>query len=131
MNRPNDVTRKTVVPLKEAQGRVPRNSQGDPAFTHLQKRGHRTDVALEHQLLGVQDVFTDDQIVAIVNRWLYQAEYQQESHRKRAEEHQRLQKPVKEAAKRLFPSTSFINLTPEQLEEAIQEVVRGQKGETA
>lgn len=115
MNRQNDVTRKTVVPLKEVQEKIPRNAKGDPAFTSLPE---------------MSAIFTHEQIVAIVNRWIYQAEYQQITHRRRAEEQQRLQKPVKEAAKRLFPSTSFINLTPEQLEQAIQEVVRGQKGET-
>lgn len=107
----NDVVRTVKVALKEVQERIPRNGAGDPAFTHLHVTGEGD---------GILDVFTKEQVVAMVNRYLYQAEYQQTSHKQYQEKRRAFERPIKEAAKRLFPSVSFINLTEQQLEEAIR-----------
>lgn len=138
MNRAADVTRRVVVPLAEIQERVPRSPSGDPAFEGLSTYctgcgglvispdtvdNHKECSAVGGKIVGsksVLDVFTPEQVVAIVNRWLYQAEYQQIVHRKRAEEQRKQQKPVKEAFKRLFPGTSFINATDEQITAAVK-----------
>ena len=120
--RPQDVTRRVIIDLKKVEERIPRNDSGDPSFTHLQKRGHRTDVTLEHQLEGLQDVFTDDQIVALVNRALYQMEYSRKIHRERSQAERDRDKPIKEAFKRLFPTTSWANATEEQIKDAVQVV---------
>ena len=64
-----------VVSLKNRL--IPRNSKGDPAFTRLICYEKHTPDCLKC-------VFTDEEIVAMVNRYLYQAFYQLESHKKRA-----------------------------------------------
>jgi nicotinamide mononucleotide adenylyltransferase len=115
-----DKTKTTVVPLKELQERVPRTVDGDPAFHSItandEKWFHNVEVGDD----SVLSVFTPAQIVVIVNRWIYQAEYQQQSHRQRSQEIRDREKPVKEAFKQMFPNTSFINATEEQIQAAIR-----------
>lgn len=128
MTRALDVIRKVVVPLAEIQHLIPRNKGGDPAFTRLINEFNEDPP--EGTPPSVLMVFSPEQVVAIVNRWLYQAEYQQIVHRKRAEEQRKQQKPVKEAFKRLYPSTSFINATPEQIEAAIKAAAEREKDDS-
>lgn len=120
MTRQRDVVHRVVVPLAEVQDKIPRNESGDPQFTNLCEEEYKVFHNLPVGDNSVLAVFTPTQVVAIVNRWLYQAEYQQVVHRKRAEEQRALQKPVKEAFKRLFPQTSFINATEEQITAAVR-----------
>ena len=90
----------------ELEGRtIPRNGKGDPAFADLP---------------ALQKVFSNDEITELVNRSLYQIEYQKNSHRKRATEQARLQQPVKRALKVLYPTTSFAKATEGQLAEAMK-----------
>lgn len=112
-----DVVRKVVIDLKAVQERIPRSHDGDPEFLQLQKINGPEGPTKPY---AVFDVFTAEQVVAMVNRYLYQAEYQQKSHRDYQERRRAFEKPIKEAAKRLFPNTSFINLTEQQLEAAIR-----------
>jgi len=99
--------------LKDKLGRVPRNKMGDPCFTNLEQ---------------VQTLFGNDEITELVNRSLYQLEYQQRSHAKYRQEREELLKPVREAFKTLFPKQSFAKATDEQLLKSV-ELVKQQRGE--
>ena len=59
------------IPLRTKWSRIPLNQVGDPDFRSLDE---------------VRKVFTDDEITVIVNRQLYAANYQRETHKKRSEE---------------------------------------------
>lgn len=50
--------------------------------------------------IGVQDVFTDEEIVELVNRALYQLEYQAAAHRKRGQAERDKMKKLKEELKK-------------------------------
>jgi hypothetical protein len=123
MSRQQDVTRRVVIDLKKVEGLIPRNSQGDPAFSNL---GNESNSLRDNN--SVLDVFSPDQIVALVNRALYQMEYSRTSHRERSQKLRDQEKPVREAFKRLFPDTSWANATEEQIKTAVQEVYKP-KGE--
>ena len=125
MSRQQDVTRRVVIDLKKVEGEIPRNAAGDPAFESLGLIvGHPTDQPGK----GVLDVFSPEQTVALVNRALYQMEYSRKIHRERSQAQRDAEKPVKEAFKRLFPTTSWAQATEEQLKAAVQEVYKP-KGE--
>ena len=79
---------------------VPRNTMGDPAFENLE------------QVMGV---FTGPEVVELINRCLYQLEYQARSHQKRNAEQREFERPVKELLKELYPGTSFAKATADQL----------------
>ena len=143
MNRQQDVTRRVVIDLKKVEGEIPRNAAGDPNFQAVRaKEGTET---LQDWIEGneedwdwwwknasplyeVLQVFTPDQVVALVNRALYQMEYSRTSHRERSQKLRDQEKPVKEAFKRLFPTISWANATEEQLKAAVAEVYKP-KGE--
>lgn len=63
---------------------LPRNEKGDVCFEQI-----------EH----VRQVFHESEIVELVNRALYQLEYQRESHRKRGQAERDRHKALKEALK--------------------------------
>jgi hypothetical protein len=127
MNRQQDVTRRVVIDLKKVEGEIPRNTTGDPNFIHLQSN-KQADDDNDDMSLGVLDVFTPEQVVALVNRALYQMEYSRTSHRERSQKLRDQERPVKEAFKRLFPTTSWAQATEEQIKAAVQEVYKP-KGE--
>jgi len=110
--RQQDVTRRVVIDLKSVEERIPRNGAGDPNFLYL------------HGPVGptVLDVFTHEQVVALVNRALYQMEYSRASHRQRSQKLRDQERPVREAFKRLYPTTSWVQATEEQIKAAVQAV---------
>jgi len=129
IGRPQDVTRRIIIDLKKVEGEIPRNSQGDPAFSNLGRvPKEESEGPVLNEPPTVRCVFTDDQIVALVNRALYQMEYSRKIHRERSQAQRDAEKPVKEAFKRLFPTISWANATEEQLKAAVQEVYKP-KGE--
>jgi hypothetical protein len=116
------------ITLSDKHRLIPRNAVGDPHFTTLDLRANYTpadawDTPDKHPL-GVLDVFTSTEVVELVNRCLYQLEYQQRSHTKRAAQQRALEQPVKEMLKRLYPGTSFAKATPEQLQHCLREIQR-------
>jgi hypothetical protein len=115
--RQQDVTRRVVIDLKAVEERIPRNGSGDPAFTSLHPHDHQDEPEF-----CVLDVFTVDQVVALVNRALYQMEYSRTSHRNRSQKLRDQEKPVREAFKRLYPTVSWANATEEQIKAAVQAV---------
>jgi hypothetical protein len=76
-------------------GRVmPRVGGGDVKFLSLTP-GRLTQPANDERL-SVQEVFTDTEIVELVNRAIYQLEYQAASHRKRGQAERARMKLLKE-----------------------------------
>lgn len=82
-----------VINLKDKADKIPRNEKGDPAFVV-------SDVSLDDGLLNVRRVFSDAEIVELVNRALYQIEYQKTSHRKRGQKLRDVEKALKEELKK-------------------------------
>jgi hypothetical protein len=92
--------------LLEVEEDIPRSSLGDPNFESLE---------------DIQQVFRPEQLVYIVNRFLYSQTYQRDYHKKRsAEERDRLA-PIKRKVRKLF-SVSYLNATDEQIRKAITAV---------
>ena len=123
--RQQDVTRRVVIDLKKVEGEIPRNAAGDPAFRFIFKddEDNTTNEA------ALEDVFTWEQIIALVNRALYQMEYSRTSHRERSQKLRDQEKPVKETFKRLYPTTSWAQASEEQIKAAVQEVYKPKEGQ--
>lgn len=95
--------------IKLKDRNLPRNAKGDIQFKHLgirvgsdmvvedEKTGD--DVTVEVTPNSVLNVFTPDEVVELVNRALYQLEYQRESHRKRGQAERDRMKTLKAALK--------------------------------
>ena len=69
--------------IKLKEKLIPRNGKGDVAFKLLSYTTIVGDVVDPTRQPSVLNVFTPDEIVELVNRALYQIEYQRESHKKR------------------------------------------------
>lgn len=88
---------------------IPRRGDGDPSFATL---------------TGVQSVFKDEEIVELVNRALYQLEYQKAAHRERGRRVRDKEKLIKQKVKELF-HVSWMKATEEQVRKAREEVEKG------
>lgn len=106
--RAKDVVRTTVVRLEGRE--IPRNEGGDPAFQRMEQ---------------VFEVFTAEEIVALVNRQLYQMEYQREVHRKRSQQERDQLKPIKELYRELY-GKPFTKATEKELDTVMEEMKRRQ-----
>lgn len=85
---------------------LPRNLEGDVRF---------------HSFAELQEHFSSEEIVALCERALYHMEYQRTHHKAYSQNLRDKEKPVKEAAKRLFPGIAYINLTNEQYQKCLDE----------
>jgi hypothetical protein len=99
---------------------IPRNKAGDPSFKYI--GGGLPQESRESDFDGqaLLEVFTPEEIVELVNRSLYQLEYQSRSHSKYREQKQNLERPVREMFHSLFPETSWSKATSEQLSEVMR-----------
>lgn len=88
---------------------IPRNKQGDPNF-------------LFGQGVRLYDVFSPQEVCELVNRCIYQLEYQSRAHQKRREEQNSLEKPVKEMFWKLFPHQAWSKATDEQIQVCLVEL---------
>lgn len=86
---------------------LPRNTQGDPDFTLL------SDV------LGV---FTEAEVVTLVNRALYQLEYQHNAHKTRAQRLRDRERPLKLLVRRMF-NVPWSKATDTQIQQAAQRLI--------
>jgi len=91
---------------------LPRNSSGDVCFTDVEQ---------------VQEFFTSEEIATLCNRAIYQAEYQRDHHKKYTQKIRDLEKPVKAKAKVMFPGIAWINLTEDQVNQAVEAVAQDLK----
>jgi hypothetical protein len=113
--------------------KIPRNKAGDPSFKAL---GSLTQIsallsdnpitqqgmAELHPVPTLLSTFHPDEIVELVNRCLYQLEYQTRAHKLRSQRERDALAPVKTAFKQMFPGVSFINATEGQIEAAMRAV---------
>lgn len=81
---------------------LPRNKQGDPSFTTLEE---------------LRKMFTDSEIVELVNRALYSLEYQRTAHRNRGRKIREEEAPLKRIVKEHF-KVSWLRATDEQIAKA-------------
>lgn len=94
---------------------IPRNKQGDPFFVSLTPI---SDDESDPQP-SVLQIFSPEEVVELVNRSLYQLEYQSKSHSKYREQREALERPIKQMFKQLYPHTSYAKATDEQLRECV------------
>lgn len=97
--------------------RIQRNKVGDPHFVRLETPAD--DITQD----AVLDVFTPDEVVELVNRALYQLEYQHTAHRQRAQRLRDAEKPVKLMVRRMF-NVPWSKATDEQVRLAAEAVNR-------
>src|SRR5271166_1209031 len=90
--------------------KIPVRPDGYPDFQTLTGGGDHS----------VQAVFTDAEAVELVNRALYQLDYQKVAHAKYQQRQRDFQAPIKLALKELFPSVSWLKATPEQVQQAME-----------
>jgi len=100
--------------LRVKANALPRNKAGDVQFTKLGIHEPKSDFFTP--LPGsVLSVFTFDEVVELVNRALYQLEYQARAHAKRQRRQTEELAPVKRAAKRVYPNLTWSNLGQAEL----------------
>jgi len=93
--------------LKTKLAEAPRNDNGDVTYVSLEQVKHD---------------FTEAEITELVNRALYQLEYQRSAHAKYVKQRNEAEKPIKEAFRKLFPSQPYSKATREQIVAAVLEV---------
>jgi hypothetical protein len=109
---------------------IPRNAQGDPKFNHLSSAQYEI---MRHYNVepdnppGILDIFTTDEVVELVNRAIYQLEYQHTAHKRRGQEQRDREKKIKEKVKQLY-HVSWMKATPEQIQRATEEVGKETEG---
>ena len=102
---------------------IPRNKMGDPAFRFLDaERMTGDELNTEGNTPTVLDVFTPEECVELVNRCVYQLEYQARSHAKRNASQALLERPIKEAFRELYPGESYAKATPHQIRECLRKI---------
>ena len=84
---------------------LPVNEDGDVHFESLEE-------VLQH--------FEPVEVVTMVERWVRVASSARESNKKRTAKLREAERPVKEAAKVLFPTKSFADLTPTEYRRAVE-----------
>jgi hypothetical protein len=87
-----------------ANRNLPRNEDGDVKFDSFDE---------------LKSCFEPDEIVTLCERALYHMEYQRSHHKKYSAALREKEKPVKAAAKKLFPGTAYINLTTDQYQKCL------------
>jgi len=111
----------------ELKGRmIPHRKDGYPNFTKL---GVVFDESLREYTTNTDllNVFSPEEIVELVNRCVYQLEYQRDSHKKYQQRQRDFEAPIKEKLKELYPGVSWAKATPEQLEHALNEAYKTDK----
>lgn len=103
---------------------VPRNEAGDPAFESLAKRRHLFTDPCPMNELAVLDVFSEEEVTELVNRALYQLEYQHEAHKVRGKRVRERERTLRLKVKELF-HVSWMKATPEQVAKAREELEHG------
>jgi hypothetical protein len=108
------------VQMKDRQ--IPRRGDGYPAFERLIDRylGDHDQPDRQIDDKALLAIFTPAEIVELVNRALYQLEYQKTAHGKYQQRQRDFQAPVKLALRELFPGVSWIKATPEQVKLAME-----------
>lgn len=93
---------------------IPRSTSGDPKFEALGLPYGFSYVPPANTLLGA---FTQEEVVELVNRALYQLEYQHNAHKQRGQRERDRERAIKQKVKELF-HVSWLKATPEQVAKA-------------
>lgn len=100
---------------------IPRTSSGDPGFTHLYNeefdKGPYTG-PWEEGGKSLLEIFSAEEIVALCNRALYQADYQRSWHRQWERQKSEELAPLKEKVCAMFKLRKWTEATEEQLRAA-------------
>lgn len=110
---------------------IPRDDVGDPAFVCLGPLVHPREytecpvchVKGDHQINTVINQFTPEEIVHMVNRYVYFVESQQAAHSKRAARQRAALHAVRKKVRAMF-GVSYDNATPEQQAAAVRALGR-------
>lgn len=94
--------RGAVIDYLKVHSQIPRDSKNDPHFSSLEE---------------TLSVFSSEEVVLMVNRFLYQMEYQRSWHRKMERDKQEKLEPLKDKVKELF-GVSWTKATDKQIREA-------------
>ena len=95
--------RGSIVDLKGRS--IPRDSQGDPAFGSLWSPWDDEDIVKNMEGVtstSVLSQFTPEEVVQIVNRYIYQQEYQRTVHRRRAQVEAERAAPLRRKIEEMF-----------------------------
>lgn len=106
------------------QRKIPRSAQGDPNFAALGPSKHLEDHPDQPFLL---DVFTPDEVVVMVNRFLYQAEYQRGWHRQWERRKALDLEPLKQKVVKMFGLMKWTQATDDQLRQAKAQLLKEEK----
>lgn len=87
---------------------IPLNASGDPSFPDLP---------------GILTEFTPEEVTFMVNRYLYQVDYQRRVHRQRTREEAENLKPIKERVREMY-GVSYTQATEEQIRKAAESLGR-------
>jgi hypothetical protein len=102
----------------QLKGRViPLRADGYPNFTSLDENDARDGELKSDSVLSV---FSPAEVVELVNRALYQLDYQKVAHQKYQQRQRDFQAPIKAALKELFPGVSWLKATPQQIQAAME-----------
>ena len=93
---------------------IPRDPMGVPRFHYLKPENTPANKT------AVLDVFTEEEVVELVNRSIYQIEYQAFSHKKKQQLTRDLEFPIKLALKKVHPGIPWSKATPQQVADAVE-----------
>ena len=102
---------------------IPRNEQGDPSFNGLGLSQEDYDFSYKEYAThnDVLTLFTVQEVVELVNRALYQLEYQHNAHKVRGQRQRDAEKELREMVKVMY-HVSWMKATPEQIQKAKEQV---------
>jgi hypothetical protein len=108
--------------IKAKQQRIPRDASGNPRFTRL----YNTPNQGTFDSIAVLEVFTDAEVIELVNRCLYQLEYQSTAHKKADERRRVLLKSAEDKSRELY-NTNYDLLTDNQQRTVLAELRKERK----
>jgi len=112
--------------IELSKKKIPRGKDGDPAFPYLGPTvsirpigGLHNEISRPPNPPCVLDVFTAEEVVYMVNRYIYHVEAQQAAHAKRARRQREALHAVRKKVKQMY-GVSWDNATREQQEAALK-----------
>jgi hypothetical protein len=86
--------------LARILNQIPRDNDGTPRFANYTQ---------------LRQTCNEDEILELVNRSVYNLDYQRIAHKKYHEQKNALERPIRDAFKTLFPNKSFAKATNEEI----------------
>lgn len=114
-----------VIDYLSVQERIPRSAKKDPCFTRLNVGDRCTECSSVDDCshgVSVLELFEPQEVVLMVNRFLYQMEYQRDFHRRMERRRSEELAPLKKKVKEMFKLRSWSQATDAQLKAAKAEL---------